>query len=310
MAAFGLLALVDDIATLLDDVAVYSKVAAKQTAGVLGDDLALNAEQVTGMRPQRELPVVWAVAKGSLLNKVILVPLALLISAFLPWLVTPLLMLGGLFLCFEGAEKIAHKWLHPASEDEARHVDMLKHAADPKVDLAAYEKRKIRGAVRTDFILSAEIIVIALGATSGANFLTQAIVVSAVALGVTVVVYGLVGGIVKFDDLGLALIRRADDSAWGTLQRRMGQGILYVAPRFMRLLSVVGMVAMFLVGGGILVHGLPLLHHVVEVMTPDLNALLHRIVPLALHGMIGVLAGVIVLAGVTGVTRMRSALAD
>ena len=303
MAAFGLLALVDDLATLLDDVAIYSKVAAKHTAGMLGDDLALNAEQVTGMQARRELPVVWAVAKGSLLNKLILVPIALLISAFLPWLVMPLLMLGGLFLCFEGFEKIVHQWLGHAESDQHERQDRLRRVADEQVDLAAYEQRKIKGAVRTDFILSAEIIVITLGATHAAGFWTQAIVVSVVALAVTAVVYGLVAGIVRFDDVGLALIRQG-----GAVKQRLGQGILFLAPRFMRLLSVVGMIAMFLVGGGILVHGLPWLHHLLEMLTAGLDDWLGMIVPWLFHGLVGLATGAVALLAVTGFQRARRLL--
>jgi len=309
MAAAGLLALVDDIATLLDDVAVYSKVAAKHTAGMLSDDLALNAEQVSGMRARRELPVVWAVAKGSLLNKVILVPVALLVSALLPWLVMPLLMLGGLFLCFEGFEKVAHHWLHSSAEDEARHQETLRQVSDPSVDMAAFERRKIRGAIRTDFILSAEIIVITLGATAGATLPIQALVVALIALAVTVVVYGLVGGIVKFDDAGLALIRGAGKDGWGRLRRRLGQAILFVAPRFMRGLSVVGMIAMFLVGGGILVHGLPFLHHLLEGLIHDSGAVLTTVGPWLFNGLVGLAVGAVVLSAVALFTRVRQALA-
>ncbi|MFP4081110.1 MAG: DUF808 domain-containing protein, partial [Ectothiorhodospira sp.] len=291
MAAAGLLALLDDIATLLDDVAVYSKVAAKNTAGVLGDDLALNAQQVSGVQAQRELPVVWAVAKGSLLNKLILVPAALLISAFLPWMITPLLMAGGLFLCFEGFEKIVHKWLHHAEEDEAHQKEVARAARDESGDMRAAEGEQIRGAIRTDFILSAEIIVIALGATQAAGIGTQTLVVSLVALAATIGVYGLVAGIVKFDDLGLALTRQAGDPHWGRFKQKTGQGILYIAPRFMRLLSVVGMAAMFLVGGGILVHSLPFLHHRVEDLTHGLDGLFGITAVGAANAATGLVAG-------------------
>ena len=308
MASAGLLALLDDIATLLDDVSVYSKVAAKNTAGVLGDDLALNAQQVTGVGAKRELAVVWAVAKGSFLNKLILVPAALLISAFLPWLITPLLMLGGLFLCFEGAEKIAHKWLHDAEEDEAHEEELREAARKEGKDMKQAERDQIRGAIRTDFILSAEIIVIALGAASAAGIWTQTVVVSLVALVATIGVYGLVAGIVRFDDWGLALVKGATGDAWGRVRERLGRGILVAAPRFMRGLSFVGMVAMFLVGGGILVHGLPFLHHPVEVLTHELGALAQWVVPMLINGLAGVLAGAIVLAVVTSVQRARKAL--
>ena len=299
MAGVGLLALLDDIATLLDDVAVYSKIAAKNTAGVLGDDLALNAQQVSGVRASRELPVVWAVARGSLLNKLILVPAALLISAFLPWLVTPLLMLGGLYLCFEGVEKILHAWLHRNGEDKAHRQEMIRAAADSGAHLARVEKQQIKGAIRTDFILSAEIIVIALGASQEATIMTQTLVVSLVALVATVGVYGLVSAIVKFDDAGLALIDRAGDDAWGRTRRSLGNAILFVAPRLMKLISVVGMAAMFLVGGGILVHGLAFLHHLLEALTHDLGGLAGTLVAALFNAGSGILAGLVVVGGIS-----------
>ncbi len=307
MAGVGLLALIDDIATILDDVAVYSKVAAKDTAGVLGDDLALNAQQVSGVRAERELPVIWAVAKGSLLNKLILVPMALLISAFLPWLVTPLLMLGGLYLCYEGVEKLAHKWLHGAEAEEAHHRELVNAVSDASVDMVEREKEQIKGAIRTDFILSAEIIVIALGATQGADFVTQATVVSLIALFVTIAVYGLVSGIVKFDDAGLALIKSADESAWGRMKRKLGQGMLIIAPKFMRLLTVVGVAAMFLVGGGILVHGLAFLHHMLEALTHGMGEVAAFIMPLLFNALVGIAAGAIALAVMTALNRFRKA---
>lgn len=307
MAGVGLLALLDDIATMLDDVAVYSKVAAKNTAGVLGDDLALNAQQVSGVKADRELPVVWAVAKGSFINKLILVPLALLISAFLPWLITPLLMLGGLYLCYEGVEKIAHKWLHDAGAEEAHHQELVSAAIDESVDIVEVEKAQIRGAIRTDFILSAEIIVIALGAAQGADILTQTVVVSLVALLVTIAVYGLVSAIVKFDDAGLALIKGAGKDTWGRIKRRLGHGILYIAPKFMRMLTVVGVAAMFLVGGGILVHGLPFLHHALEALTHGMGEVTGAVTPLFFNAMVGIGAGVVALAGITLFNSLRKA---
>jgi uncharacterized protein len=257
MAASSLLALIDDIATVLDDVAILSKVAAKKTAGVLGDDLALNAQQVAGVKADRELPVVWAVAKGSALNKAILVPAALAISAFVPWLVTPLLMVGGAFLCFEGAEKLAHRWLHPKTA--AEHAALTKAVADASVDMVAFERDKIKGAVRTDFVLSAEIIAITLGTVATAPFSTQVLVLVGMAIAMTVGVYGFVAAIVKLDDAGLWLSQRASAALRG-----LGRGILAAAPWLMKGLSVAGTVAMFLVGGGILVHGVPWLHHTIE----------------------------------------------
>jgi predicted DNA repair protein MutK len=301
MAASSLLALIDDIATVLDDVAVMSKVAARKTAGVLGDDLALNAQQVTGVRADRELPVVWAVARGSLLNKLILVPAALAISAFAPWAVTPLLMLGGAFLCYEGAEKLAHRFLHSAADDAAHHDALKQAVADPAVDLVALERDKIRGAVRTDFILSAEIIAISLGAAAGAPLGTQAAVLSLIALVMTVGVYGLVAGIVKLDDLGLWLSRGQGAA------RTLGLGILRAAPWLMKALSVAGTAAMFLVGGGILVHGLPWLHHAVLGFAAAGGAAAGWLLEALGNAAAGLLAGALVLAAVTAAQRLRRA---
>jgi uncharacterized protein len=259
MAGSSLFALIDDIATLLDDVAILTKVAAKKTAGVLGDDLALNAQQVSGVHAERELPVVWAVAKGSFLNKVILVPLALLLSLFASWAILPLLMIGGAYLCFEGFEKLAHKFLHSKAEDEQHHKELILAVADQNVDLVAFEKNKIKGAIRTDFVLSAEIIVISLGAVAAATFATQAAVVVSIALLMTVGVYGLVALIVKLDDIGEHLIKKS--SAFLQL---IGKALLLSAPKLMKLLSVLGTAAMFLVGGEIVTHGIEPVHHALE----------------------------------------------
>ncbi len=297
--ASSLLALIDDIATVLDDVAVLTKVAAKKTAGVLGDDLALNAQQVAGVSADRELPVVWAVAKGSLVNKAILVPAALAISAFLPRLITPLLMVGGAFLCFEGFEKLAHKFLH-AKQDEAHRRELAQALADPSVDLVALEKDKIRGAVRTDFILSAEIIAITLGTVASAPFATQASVVAGIALVMTVGVYGLVAGIVKLDDAGLWLSRRGSAVA-----QALGAAILRTAPWLMKLLSIAGTAAMFLVGGGILVHGIPPLHHAVQTAVAGMSSVAQAVLPTLADGLAGVVAGALVLGGVSLFQRLR-----
>ncbi|MYM22857.1 DUF808 family protein [Duganella sp. FT135W] len=291
MAGSSLLALIDDIASILDDVALMSKMAAKKTAGVLGDDLALNAQQVAGVRAERELPVVWAVGVGSLKNKAILVPAALAISAFAPWAITPLLMVGGLYLCFEGFEKIAHSLLHRSGDE---HKNELHEAlVNPEVDLVALEKDKIKGAVRTDFILSAEIIVIALGTVAAAPFAQQVAVVVGIALLMTVGVYGLVAAIVKMDDAGLYLSQRD-----GAAVRALGRVLLNAAPKLMKLLGVVGTVAMFMVGGGILTHGLPgaheIIHHAAEASGPYLGA----IVPTMLDALTGVLAGALTLVAV------------
>lgn len=290
--ASSLLALIDDIATILDDVAILTKVAAKKTAGVLGDDLALNAQQVSGVKADREIPVVWAVAKGSFVNKAILVPAALLISSFAPWAVTPLLMVGGAFLCFEGFEKLAHKFMHSKAEDEAHKEAMVQALSNPAVDLVAVEKDKIKGAIRTDFILSAEIIVITLGTVDGQDFTTRLTVLTGIALIMTVGVYGLVAGIVKLDDLGLWLSQRA-----GAVRQAIGRAILVAAPWLMKALSVLGTAAMFLVGGSILAHGIPALHHWVEGVSARAGPFLGAVIPHVMDGVVGIAAGAIVLAG-------------
>ena len=301
MAGSSLLTLLDDIATLLDDVAVLTKVAAKKTAGVLGDDLALNAEQVSGVRAERELPVVWAVAKGSFKNKLILVPAALAISAVAPWAITPLLMLGGLYLCYEGVEKLAHKFLHSKDEEASEHAEKIKALSDPKFDLVAFEKNKIRGAIRTDFILSAEIIVIALGTVQEAEFATQAAVVATIAALITVIVYGLVAAIVKIDDAGLHLLQEKAQSALGAAKRGFGKFLLRMAPWLMKTLSVVGTAAMFLVGGGILVHGVPVVAHAIHDVSvpmgtiPGVGVLLGALVPSLLNALFGLIAGALAL---------------
>ncbi|MFN5009687.1 MAG: DUF808 domain-containing protein [Gammaproteobacteria bacterium] len=293
MAGASLLALLDDIATVLDDVAVLSKVAAKKSAGVLGDDLAVNAEQVSGVQAKRELPVVWAVAKGSLVNKVILVPAALLVSQFAPWAVTPLMVLGGLFLCYEGFEKVAHRSLHSEEDDAAARAAVTAAAADPAVDLVAWERDKIKGAIRTDFILSAEIIVITLGVVGAAPFATRLGTLTAISLLMTVGVYGLVAGIVKLDDAGLHLASRRGDGALDRALRALGRGLLGAAPRLMKFLGVAGTGAMFLVGGGILTHALHLV--------PS-NLALALLTDLA----VGAAAGAVVLGAVLLVERLRS----
>ena len=293
--ASSLLALIDDIATLLDDVSILTKVAAKKTAGVLGDDLALNAQQVSGVNSERELPVVWAVAKGSFINKAILVPAALAISWLAPWAVTPLLMIGGAFLCYEGFEKVAHRLLHSKEEIDAEHKVLTDALADPAVDLCAVEKDKIKGAVRTDFILSAEIIAITLGTVAGSDFVTRVTVLTLIALVMTVGVYGLVAGIVKLDDLGLFLSRKAGAA------KAIGTGILRTAPWLMKGLSLAGTAAMFLVGGGILVHGIPPLAHALEALA---DGPAQGLIMFLLNAAVGVVAGAIVLGVVTLVQRL------
>jgi predicted DNA repair protein MutK len=291
--ATSLLALLDDIATVLDDVALLTKVAAKKTTGVLGDDLALNAQQVSGVSADRELPVVWAVAKGSAMNKAILVPAALAISAFVPWAVTPLLMIGGLFLCFEGFEKLAHKLMHSRDEDGAHHAQLTEALANPSIDLVAFEKDKIKGAVRTDFILSAEIIAITLGTVSSSPFVTQLVVLAGIAVIMTIGVYGVVAGIVKLDDLGLYLSRKP---GW---RAPVGEAILKAAPYLMKGLTIAGTAAMFLVGGGILTHGVPALHHAIEELAHRGGGLFGALVPTLLDALTGVVAGALTLVVVT-----------
>ncbi|MDP2679508.1 MAG: DUF808 domain-containing protein [Rhodoferax sp.] len=302
--ATSLLMLLDDIASVLDDVALLTKVAAKKTAGVLGDDLALNAQQVSGVRAERELPVVWAVCKGSFVNKAILVPGALLLSAIAPWSITPLLMAGGLFLCFEGFEKVAHKLLHKPDEEAAKHEQLVNALLDPTVDLVAVEKDKIRGAVRTDFILSTEIIVITLGTVAASPFLTKFTVLAGVALLMTVGVYGLVAGIVKIDDLGLYLSQRTSSVAQA-LQQKLGRGLLLAAPLLMKSLTVLGTLAMFLVGGGILAHGWHDVGQGIEQLSAAAGSTLQPVLGALLNMALGLLAGGAALLVVTLGQRLR-----
>jgi predicted DNA repair protein MutK len=315
MAGSSLLALLDDIATVLDDVAAMTKVATKKTAGVLGDDLALNAQQVTGVRAERELPVVWAVAKGSTVNKLILVPAALAISAVAPWAVTPLLMLGGLFLCYEGVEKLAHKFLHSKPDEAQAHAALVQAVANPEVDLVAFERDKIKGAVRTDFILSAEIIVITLGTVATAPFGTRVAVLCAIAAIMTVGVYGLVAGIVKLDDFGQHLVDTPDGRAGAGMRRAFGRAILAFAPRLMKALSFFGTAAMFLVGGGILTHGIHVLYETFKqwgdavATLPAAGVVLGPLTPMLLDLVFGMIAGALALLVVKAIggawTKLR-----
>jgi predicted DNA repair protein MutK len=314
--ASSLLTLLDDVASVLDDVAiltkltarkaagtlddvaVLTKLSARKTAGVLGDDLAVNAEQVTGVEPRRELAVVWAVAKGSAWNKVILVPAALAISAVAPWAVVPLLMLGGAFLCFEGFEKLAHKLLHARAEREAHHDELVAAAARSTEDLLAFERDKIKGAIRTDFILSAEIVAITLGTVADAPFATRVAVLIAIAAIMTVGVYGFVAAIVKLDDVGLSL------AGQGGARAALGRGIVAAAPWLMKTLSVLGTAAMFLVGGGILVHGVAPLHHWIEGLAHGLGGALSWTVPTLANGAVGVVAGGVATVLSSGVAKL------
>jgi hypothetical protein len=304
LAGSSLLTLIDDIASLLDDVSLMTKMAAKKTAGVLGDDLALNAQQVSGVKADRELPVVWSVAKGSFINKAILVPLALLISAFAPWAITPLLMVGGAYLCYEGFEKVFHSLTHSKQAGEEK-----KEALDANEDVVAYEQRKVKGAIRTDFVMSAEIIAITLGTVAGATFSQQVIVLCGIAIVMTVGVYGIVAGIVKLDDLGLYLSRKSSAAV-----RSVGNGIVSAAPYLMKTLSVVGTIAMFMVGGGILTHGLPPVHHLFEdwasyaTVVPTFGQILQGVIPALLNVVFGLIAGGVVLLVVSALGAIRGRL--
>ncbi|HEX7260212.1 MAG TPA: DUF808 domain-containing protein [Luteolibacter sp.] len=300
MATGSLLTLLDDIASILDDVSILTKKAAAKTAGVLGDDLALNAQQVSGVISKRELPVVWAVAKGSFVNKLILVPLALLISAFAPWAIVPLLMIGGLYLCFEGCEKLAHHFLHHGKKSLAEASEEIAAlAATPPEEKVETEADKIKGAVRTDFVLSAEIIAITLGTVAEADFTRQVLVLSSIAIVMTVGVYGLVAGIVKLDDGGLYLTQ-----CRGNFQQRLGRAILWAAPFLMKTLSIAGTAAMFLVGGGILTHGIPWLHHTIPHIA-EKGGLLTPVIAALLDGLCGLIAGTLVLIVFNGVQKLR-----
>ncbi|MBZ6396105.1 MULTISPECIES: DUF808 domain-containing protein [Pantoea] len=299
MAGTSLLTLLDDIATLLDDISVMGKVAAKKTAGVLGDDLSLNAQQVTGVKANRELPVVWGVAKGSFLNKLILVPLALIISAFAPWLITPLLMIGGAYLCYEGVEKVMHSLQHDKQHKspEARQQRLESLA---KQDAAEFEKKKIKGAVRTDFILSAEIVAITLGIVSESPLLNQVIILAGIAILVTIGVYGIVAAIVKIDDLGFWLREKSSPIAQG-----IGSVLLAAAPWLMKILSVVGTIAMFLVGGGIVVHGIAPLHHLIEEISSGFSGWIAMLLSNGANLVLGFIIGSIVLLVVNLIAKLR-----
>lgn len=301
MAGASLLALLDDIATVLDDVAVMSKVAARKTAGVLGDDLALNAQQVSGVRAEREIPVVWAVAKGSFRNKLILVPAALLISAFAPWLITPMLLVGGLFLCYEGFEKVVEKMFHSPQLKESELLDGL----DKADDVVEFEKQKIKGAIRTDFVLSAEIIVIALGTVQEVPIVTQVLVISLIAVLMTIGVYGLVAGIVKLDDLGLYLVK---NSYVASFKHAIGNALINAAPYLMKFLAVVGTIAMFLVGGGIVVHSIPNSHALVHLLVERVDMIPGGplMLPALVNAVIGLLSGALVLAGISFFGRVKA----
>ena len=312
MAGASLLALLDDITTLLDDVATMTKIAARKTAGVLSDDLALNAQQVAGVSAKRELPVVWAVAKGSMLNKAFLIPVALLISEFLPWLIVLLLMIGGAYLCYEGVEKLLHSYQHWKQKKRGQHSEDASTLANTSVsaeDIAALEKRKIRGAIRTDFILSAEIIVIALNVVQNQTLMMKFLVLAAIAVLITVGVYGIVAAIVKLDDIGYWMVRDSEETA---LRRKLGMLLVNAAPHLMRFLSIVGTIAMFLVGGGIIMHNVAALHHMeLDVAnwiatTPAVGELFQAITPSIMSLVLGLIVGAVVLAVVSGIEHFFS----
>jgi len=303
MASLSLLTLLDDITTVLDDVALMSKIAAKKTSAVLGDDLALHAHQVSGVAAEREIPVVLAVAKGSFKNKLVLVPAALLISAFIPWLIKPLLLIGGLYLCFEGIEKVLESLSRPSDESSAAQRRLEKISGS----IEEYEQKKVAGAIRTDFILSAEIIVIALGTVAQQELLVQLVVVSIVAVLMTIGVYGLVAGIVKLDDLGFYLKRKFKSNSWAT---SIGQGLIVFAPKLMKVLTVVGTLAMFLVGGGIVVHSFPTLQNLIDpiAVEPIQKTLMNKVTPILLSGLVGMAAGLIVAGVVGGAKKLKMKL--
>lgn len=314
MAGSSLLVLLDDIAAVLDDVAAMTKLAARKTAGVLGDDLAVNAEKVTGVRADRELPVVWAVAKGSFRNKLILVPAALAMSLLAPWAITPALILGGLYLCYEGFEKIAHSLFHSDPEDAARKQELLEHVADPAVDLVKFENARIKGAIRTDFILSLEIIVLTLGIVADEPLATRLLVLAGIAILMTIGVYGLVAGIVKLDDAGFHLSTREGPGVWQSFMRWFGEHLVVFAPWLMKALAVVGTVAMFMVGGGILVHSFHVLDERIQVLAnylaamPALGSVLAITVPTLASMLVGLVAGAVALAVVSAAQRLRLAM--
>lgn len=303
MASLSLLTLLDDITTVLDDVALMSKIAAKKTSAVLGDDLALNAQQVSGVAAEREIPVVLAVAKGSFKNKLVLVPAALLISAFIPRLIKPLLLIGGLYLCFEGIEKVLESLSRPSDESSAAQRRLEKISGS----IEEYEQKKVAGAIRTDFILSAEIIVIALGTVAQQELLVQLVVVSIVAVLMTIGVYGLVAGIVKLDDLGFYLKQKFKSNSWAT---SIGQGLIVFAPKLMKVLTVVGTLAMFLVGGGIVVHSFPTLQNLIDpiAVEPIQKTLMNKVTPILLSGLVGMAAGLIVVGVVGGAKKLKMKL--
>lgn len=308
MAGFSLLALIDDITTLLDDIAVLAKTSAKKAGGVLGDDFAVSANQLHGMRADRELPVVYAVAKGSLINKAFLVPGALLVSAFAPWAILPLLVLGGLYLCFEGSEKVLHHLLSTGhAEDDADTNEEAKAAA--KLGAAEYEKRKIKGAVRTDLVLSLEIVVITLGTVAGASLIKQFAVLVLVALLVTIGVYGIVAAIVRLDDWGLALMKKD-----GERTKAVGRFLVSLAPKVLRFLSIFGTVAMFLVGGGIVVHALPKLGEAMHELdhwaaaVPAVGTLLEYLASPAVTIVLGFAMGAVLVVAMSAGERMWKTL--
>lgn len=311
MAGASLLALLDDIAVLLDDVSVMTKVAAKKTAGVLGDDLAVNAEKVTGVTADRELPVVFAVFRGSLFNKLILVPAALLIATLAPWLISPLLMAGGVFLCFEGSEKVWHYFSDSREEKQSAAEALKQRMRDPDFDPLRFEQRKIRGAIRTDFILSAEIIVITLGIVAAEPLLVRAAVLTTIALAMTIGVYGLVAVIIKIDDAGLYLVQREGGNVFSRLAQFLGRGLLALAPRLMVLLSVLGTLAMFLVGGGILVHGMHGLHAASNAVSQSVMTVMpwltpvQWLVPQLFAALLGLLVGMLAVALFSVLNRVR-----
>jgi predicted DNA repair protein MutK len=299
--ASGLLAFFDDISVILDDVAAMSKIAARKTAGIVGDDLAVNANVVVGIDPTRELPIVGKIALGSLLNKVVLIPLALALPTAA---IHPLLMVGGAFLCYEALHKMMHK---KDSDDQAHEEELLVAVRENGNDLMKVENQKVKGAIATDAVLSAEVIAVALGAVATAPLKVKALTLGVVGLVMTVGVYGLVAIIVKVDDLGMHLGRST--GAGSEFKKKLGAGLVASMPIFMKCLSVVGTVAMFTVGGGLLLHGMPLLEHGIEaVLGSHSRGLLATVVHFVTVVGIGMLAGLITMPLFQGLGRLFSRL--
>ncbi|HLV61778.1 DUF808 family protein [Galbibacter sp.] len=290
--ASGIFAVLDDISVLMDDVATMTKIATKKTAGILGDDLAVNAEKATGFVANRELPILWAITKGSFLNKLIILPIAFLLSAFLPTAIVVILLLGGMYLAYEGAEKIYEFLFHPKPKGPDTQI---KEVAEENI--AEFEKKRIKSAILTDFILSIEIIIIALGAVIHAPLLNQIIVVTIVAIIATIGVYGIVALIVRMDDYGYRLINFNDEK--DSISDKIGKSLVFSLPWVIKSLSVIGTIALLLVSGGIFNHNIDYLHH----LLPNVPSLLKDFLT-------GLLVGILVMLILVPFKRIFSSRAD